>query len=100
MDEFEDLKLHLETMMLQLQRSALIDTQTLFQIMIEKEICSIDEITEARSQVEENNKDVQRIDTEIEKLTGQRPKKYTQPIKSELLDELKSLLNQLGNSSP
>jgi len=94
-----DLKSQLELMMLQLQRSALIDTQTLFQLLIEKEICTLDEITSMRNTVESNNGDVRRLDQQIAELKGEP---YRPPLsisnKSELVNQLRKLLQSELNS--
>lgn len=85
---------------LQLQRSALIDTQTLFQIMIEKEICTVDDILSARESVEANNPDVARIDTEIQSITGEVPRSnIKQQSKSALMNQLKDLIQSLNIKS-
>lgn len=85
----------LRIMMLQLQRSALIDTQTLFQLLIEKGICSVEEITQLRQTIELNNEDVARIDNQIADLQGvERPNK--QLNKTELKDQLRMLLKDIG----
>ena len=86
---------------LQLQRSALIDTQTLFQLMIEKGICTVDEITQTRESVEINNPDVERISKEIAELQGVS---YTKPklipkVSPELLSQLKELIANLNQST-
>ena len=82
---------------LQLQRSALIDTQTLFQLMIEKGICTVDEILATRETVEANNPDVARIDKEIESITGEPLKpSVAQQSKSALLDQLRDLIQVLN----
>lgn len=83
---------------LQLQRSALIDTQTLFQIMVEKGICTVDEIAQARNSVECNNPDVERISREIAELQGVsyiKPKP-TPKVSPELLSQLKELIASLN----
>lgn len=86
---------------LQLQRSALIDTQTLFQLMIEKGICTVDEILATRETVEANNPDVARIDKEIESITGVVPKSnIQQQSKSALLNQLKDLIEALNQPKP
>lgn len=83
-----------EILFLKLQRSALIDTQTLFQIMIEKGICTLDEIMTAHETVEQNNPDVKRIDDQLFELTGE----HIQPLiskKTLLLDQLQQLKAEL-----
>jgi len=55
---------------LQLQRSALIDTQTIMQILIDKKICETSELIETRSKIESSSQDVARIDRQIESLGG------------------------------
>lgn len=87
---------------LQLQRSALIDTQTLFQIMIEKGICTVDEIAQTRESVEINNPDVERISKEIAELQGVsyiKPKQ-TPKVSPELLNQLKELIANLNQPTP
>ena len=60
----------LEIALLQLQRSALIDTQTIMQLLVDKGICSIDDIVSTRSKIETENKDILRIDEQIKELGG------------------------------
>lgn len=84
---------------LQLQRSALIDTQTLFQIMIEKGICTVDDITQTRESVECNHPDVRRIDKEIATIKGEEytgPQSNSISNKSALLNQLKDLVKSLN----
>lgn len=89
----DDLKSQLELMMLQLQRSALIDTQTLFQLLIEKGICTVDEITSMRGSVENTNSDVRRIDQQIAELKGEEYKPALSiSNKTELMNQLRKLL--------
>lgn len=97
MDEFNNLKTQLELMMLQLQRSALIDTQTVFQILIDKGVCSADDIVSAKDTIECSNEDVRRLDEQIAKLQG---KEYKPKVnKSLLMDQLKQLLSQLNSAN-
>lgn len=82
---------------LQLQRSALIDTQTLFQILIDKGVCTLDEILAIRENVEQNNPDVIRIGNQIESITGELPKSNVQQqSKSALMNQLKDLIQSLN----
>ena len=64
----------LEIELLQLQRSALVDTQTIMQILIDKKICETSELIETRSKIESSSQDVARIDKQIESLGGVVPK--------------------------
>jgi len=84
----------LEIALLQLQRSALIDTQTIMQILIDKEICTLTELTETRARIEKESPDVDRIDEQIQSLGG--TVKLT-PVPEVIADkqELKNQLNQL-----
>ena len=86
----------LEIELLQLQRSALIDTQTIMQILIDKKICETSEIIETRSKIESDSQDVARIDKQIESLGGvvpkvQSPDMIMMPIK----DKMKALAELL-----
>lgn len=60
-DELAELNISL----LQLQRSALIDTQTVMQVMIDKGLCDLSDLVETRSRIEKESHDVKRIDEEI-----------------------------------
>ena len=86
---------------LELQRSALIDTQTIFQLLIEKEICTVDEITQMRQTVECNNADVARIDQEIAAAKGEKyiPKSLPRDTKKALMEQLQKLLQEGLSSS-
>lgn len=66
MNNLNELKIAL----LQLQRSALIDTQTIMQILIDKKICEPFELIETRSKIESSSQDVARIDKQIESIGG------------------------------
>lgn len=98
----DELKLQL----LQLQRSALIDTQTCMQLLIDKGICTLDDIFDARARIETENPDVIRLNAEIEKLGGNIPETDSSAVskKSEIQDQLKELQNLLSqmtkNSKP
>ena len=84
----------LEIALLQLQRSALIDTQTIMQILVDKEICTLTELAETRAKIEKESPDVDRIDEQIQSLGG--TVKLT-PIPEVIADkqELRNQLNQL-----
>lgn len=90
----DNIETQLKLMMLQLQRSALIDTQTLFQLMIDKGICSIDDILATKDNIECNNSDVHRLDQEIANLKGEE---LTVPTHNNatLLSQLQKLLKEL-----
>ena len=75
--------------LLELQRSALIDTQTLFQILIEKDVCSVDEILSKRAQIENTNPDVASLDLKICNLKGESPVNKT----------LSEVIEKMGNNS-
>ena len=79
---------------LELQRSALIDTQTLFQIMIEKGICTVDEILSVHDRIESNNPDVRQLDNAIAELKGEEvvPRNNS---KSALLAQLQEMKKEL-----
>lgn len=55
----------IEIALLQLQRSALIDTQAIMQIMLDKGLCTLEDILDTRSRIEDNSPDVKRIDDQI-----------------------------------
>lgn len=100
MSEIDSSSREFQAQFLQLQRSALIDTQTLFQLMIEKGICTVDEILETRESVEASNPDVSRIDKEIEAVTGQAPKvTVQQQSKTALMNQLRDLIQELNSAS-
>lgn len=84
----------LEIALLQLQRSALIDTQTVMQILVDKGICTLSEIVETRSKIEKESPDIDRIDQQIESLGGTV---NLTPVPEVISDkqELKHQLNQL-----
>lgn len=84
----------LEIALLQLQRSALIDTQTVMQLMIDKGICDVEDLVNTRSKIETENKDILRIDEQIKELGGEV---ITTPIPESKAkkDELKKQLNEL-----
>lgn len=91
----------LEIALLQLQRSALIDTQTVLQLMLNKGIVQMDDIIETRSRIEHENSDVKRLDSAILAKGGQiietpqpDPNTYTS-VKSQL-KQLEELLKQLS----
>jgi len=96
MDESNDVESKLKLMMLQLQRSALIDTQTLFQILIDKNICSVDDIVCTRSEIETNNEDVHKLDSQIAKLCQHADVPLNTLPKSVLMQQLKELLKDLN----
>ena len=88
----------LQLSLLQLQRSALIDTQTAFQLMIDKEICTVDEIVETRSKIESESADIQRIDDQIRMLGGtitHTPAPESVANKAALKQQLRDLLEKL-----
>ena len=74
---------------LQLQRSALIDTQTIFQLLVEKGTCNVDEVTATRQKVEMNDGSVKQIDAEIARLRGEE-------IDIDFNDVITKLRNILG----
>lgn len=54
-----------EIALLQLQRSALIDIQTVIQVLIDKGLCTVDDIVQIRSKIESDSEDIKRIDKQI-----------------------------------
>lgn len=92
----------LEIALLQLQRSALIDTQTVMQLLVDKGICSIDDIVSTRSKIETENKDILRIDEQIKELGGTvtatpiPESKIKKDALKKQLGELLSLLKENG----
>ena len=74
---------------LQLQRSALIDTQTIFQLLVEKGICNVDDIAATRQKVEMSDGSVKQIDAEIARLRGEE-------IDIDFNDVIAKLRNILG----
>lgn len=91
----------LEIALLQLQRSALIDTQTIMQLMIDKGICSVDDMVSTRSKIEQDSLDIWKIDKQIVEHGGQitqTPLSDSLSKKEDLKKELKNLISQLKNS--
>lgn len=94
MTDLDELKLSL----LQLQRSALIDTQTIMQILIDKGICEVADIMDTRYKIESSSEDVKRIDEAI--LEGGGSIVQVSDPKSEVnkrIDELEALLKKMIN---
>ena len=95
MTNVDELKLSL----LQLQRSALIDTQTIMQILIDKGICEVADIMDTRYKIESSSEDVKRIDEAI--LEGGGSIVQISDPKSEVnkrIDELEALLKKMIDS--
>lgn len=95
----EQLK-EIQIALLQLQRSALIDTQTLMQLMIDKGICDSEDIVNTRSKIENESADILRIDKQIEAIGGTvaaTPVPASVAAKDELKKQLHDLLVQLGD---
>lgn len=65
MASVEDKINELHIMLLQLQRSALLDTQTLLQLLVNKGICSVDEIVATRDRIELEDPIIQQLDDAI-----------------------------------
>lgn len=92
----------LKVSLLQLQRSALIDTQTIMQILIDCEICNADDIVNTRQNIEDNSPEIKRIDQEIEVMGGsvvKTPPSEKQKNVQEQMDILKGLLKQLTDET-
>ena len=92
----------LQVNLLQLQRSALIDTQAIMQILIDCEICTSEDIVNTRQRIEDNSPEVKRIDEEILASGGQvtkTPKTEKQKNVQEQMDILKDLLKQLTDET-
>lgn len=88
--------------LLQLQRSALIDTQTIMQILLDKGICELDDIIDTRAKIESQNKDVERIDHQILEYGGQvvqtpHPEGLTK--REAIQEQLKSLQELIAQMS-
>lgn len=95
----EQLK-ELQLNMLQLQRSALIDTQTLFQLMIDKGVCDVEDIVSTRTRVETDNEAILNIDEQIEHCGGTvspTPVPDSIAAKEDLKAQLIELISQLGD---
>lgn len=91
----EDIK-QFEISLLQLQRSALVDTQTLMQLLIDKGICTVDDIIDTRAKIEGTSPDVKRIDDQIIELGGAVPVvSCSVKSKNQQLGVLKELLKEL-----
>ena len=90
----------LQIALLQLQRSALIDTQTIMQLMIDKGICDSEDIINTRSRIEDESEDIIRIDGEIKQHGGQvikTPTPESVTHKEDLKKQLHQLLLQLND---
>lgn len=95
----EQLK-EIEIALLQLQRSALIDTQTVMQLMIDKGICDTEDIVNTRTRIEHESEDIKRIDDQIEKSGGSvvaTPVPEAISNKEDLKNQLKELVKQLSD---
>ena len=101
-DELKQLKIaHL-----QLQRSALLDTQTIMQIMLDKGICDAQDIVDTRTRIQKESPDVRKLDNAILEAGGfvyeipELPEgvKTTASLRKEL-DQLKSMLTQIASGS-
>lgn len=90
--------------LLQLQRSALIDTQTSLQLLVDKGICDVEDIVETRKKIETESEDVKRIDNAIIEQGGAitaTPIPENMTKKAELkkqLDQLYTLLQGMANN--
>lgn len=89
----EQLK-ELQVALLQLQRSALIDTQTVLQLMIDKGICTAEDIVNTRNMIESDSEDIKRIDDQIESCGGSIVKTLV-PESISTKEDLKKQLNEL-----
>ena len=92
----------IEIALLQLQRSALIDTQTIMQLMIDKGICDVEDIVNTRSRIEHESEDVKRIDNQIKQCGGVvsiTPLPDDIANKEELKKQLYTLIQELKNST-
>lgn len=65
MNNSDDRLNQIEIALLQLQRSALIDIQTVIQVLIDKGLCTVDDIVQIRSKIESDSEDIKRIDKQI-----------------------------------
>lgn len=96
-EEIKEIKIAL----LQLQRSALIDTQTIMQLLLDKGICDMEDIVETRKKIESESEDILRIDKAIELSGGQvssTPVPEGVSKKEDLKKQLSELLSQLKSS--
>lgn len=85
--------------LLELQRSALIDIQTILQLLVDKGICNGTDIIETRARIETSSPEVQRLNDEIISSGGQIPAIPEVPAtlsNNERLKELRDLLQQLS----
>lgn len=88
--------------LLQLQRSALIDTQAIMQILIDCEICTSEDIVNTRQKIEDKSPEVKRIDQEILTSGGEiakTPLTEKQQNIQEQMSVLKDLLKQLTDET-
>lgn len=95
-EQLKEIKISL----LQLQRSALIDTQTVMQLMVDKGICDVEDIVSTRTKIETESNDIRRIDKQIEEAGGQvlsTPAPDAIANKEDARKQLKELLQQLNN---
>ena len=89
----------IEIALLQLQRSALIDTQTIMQLMIDKGICDTEDIVNTRAKIENESEDISRIDEQIVASGGEvtkTPLSTSVANKEDMKKQLRELLQQLG----
>lgn len=91
--------------LLQLQRSALLDTQTVMQILLNKNVCELSELLEVRSQIESASEDIKRIDNQIlecggsvEKIPQPDPELVKPSVQSQL-NQLEQLLKQIAEAN-
>lgn len=93
----EQLK-EIEIALLQLQRSALIDTQTALQLLMDKGICDTEDIVNTRSKIENESEAIQRIDRQIESKGGSvttTPFPDSLASKEDAKKQLRELLQEL-----
>jgi hypothetical protein len=101
----EDELAELSISLLQLQRSALIDTQTVMQVMIDKGLCDLSDLVETRSRIEKESDDIKRIDQEIVNRGGtvcMTPVPENVGNNAQLqkqLDQLQKLLTEMTSST-
>ena len=101
----EDLN-NIKLSLLQLQRSVLIDTQTILQVLLSKGICNLEDLAHIRTKIETENMQVLEINKAIESLGGSLPEVVNTPIQSnsvtneqlQELQELQDLLEQLAKA--
>lgn len=101
MSDVEESIKELKVALLQLQRSVLIDTQTILQILLNKGLCNLEDLTHVRNYIEKENIAVQQLNQSIQSLGGSLdqvnnvPQSTSNPETASKMQELQELIQQL-----